>query len=177
MGLEKQGEGLIDCEVIGTVKFGGGNMMVWGCMTWDGVGYLSEVDGKMNAAQYVQILDESLLNTLEFYDLDVEDVIFQQDNDPKHTSKLAKQWLEKKGSETLKWPAQSPDLNPIEHLWSILKRNMYDYDTPAAGTHELWDRMIKAWRQIDKDQVRNLIRSMPSRIQAVLAAKGGNTKY
>ena len=46
MGLEKQGEGLIDCEVIGTVKFGGGNMMVWGCMTWDGVGYLSEVDGK-----------------------------------------------------------------------------------------------------------------------------------
>ena len=56
-GCEQMGEGLIEKEVQGTVKFGGGNIIVWGCMGWNVVGELAEVEGRMDADQYVDILD------------------------------------------------------------------------------------------------------------------------
>lgn len=174
---EKKGEGLISREIIGTKKFGGGNIMVWGCMTWEGVGLCVEVEGRMDAQQYVDILETGLHGTIEKYGMDVEDIIFQQDNDPKHTSNLAKEWFQNQGVHILEWPAQSPDLNPIEHLWFLLKRYIYDYPEPAKGVHDLWDRVVEAWSKITQDQVRDLIKSMPGRIEAVVKAKGGNTKY
>ena len=68
--------------------------MVWGCMGWNGVGKLVEIEGKMNAQQYVDILDDHLLSSMEESGISMEDLIFQQDNDPKHTSNLAKEWFE-----------------------------------------------------------------------------------
>jgi hypothetical protein len=85
------GQGL---KVQGTVKFGGGNIMVWGCMGWDEVGRLAEVEGKMDADQYVSILEDNLLPSLEELEFSAKDVIFQQDNDPKHISKKATKWFE-----------------------------------------------------------------------------------
>ena len=66
------------------------------------------------------------------------EVVFQQDMDPKHTAKLIKTWLENQNFSVLKWPAQSPDMNPIENLWSILKRKLAKYNNPPSGVHELW---------------------------------------
>jgi hypothetical protein len=87
------GEGLSDRLVEGTVKFGGGSLMLWGCMTWNGVGYATKIDGRMDGDLYLQILKDELQDSLEFYDLNPSDVIFQQDNDPKHTCKKVKEWL------------------------------------------------------------------------------------
>src|SRR5882757_4705294 len=86
---KKAGEPLGEREVKGILKFGGGNLMVWGCMGWNGVGILCEVEGRMNAEQYISILEECLLRSIHESGIDEEDIIFQQDNDPKHTSKLA----------------------------------------------------------------------------------------
>ena len=171
------GEGLSDRIVEGTVKFGGGNLMMWGCMGWDGVGYATKIDGRMDGDLYMAILEDELQQTLEFYDKSVDDIIFQQDNDPKHTSKKAQKWFQDHDFTVLKWPAQSPDLSPIEHLWHYLKRRLEEFEEPAGSVSELWDRVQKLWEEIPKEECQKLIESMPRRLAAVIRAKGGYTKY
>ncbi|KAJ3485389.1 hypothetical protein NLI96_g5008 [Meripilus lineatus] len=88
------GESLSDRLVEGTVKFGGGNLMLWGCMGWEGIGYACRIEGKMDGEFYELILGDELMDSLEYWDKDVGDIIFQQDNDPKHTCKRAKKWFQ-----------------------------------------------------------------------------------
>jgi hypothetical protein len=96
------GEGLSDRVVEGTVKFGGGNLMMWGCMGWDGVGYATKIDGRMDGDLYMAILEDELQQTLGYYDKSADDIIFQQDNDPKHTSKKAQNWFKDNGINVMK---------------------------------------------------------------------------
>lgn len=173
----KPGTALSGHDVKGTVKFGGGSLMMWGCMTAQGVGYACHIDGHMDADTYTHILNTELLQTVDYYGLDVDSFIFQQDNDPKHTSKQALNWLASKGIQLLEWLAQSPDLNPIEHLWAYLKRRLAEYDSEPKGILELLERVDTEWNKIPPHICRDLIRSMPERIQAVLKTKGGFTKY
>ena len=76
--------------------------MVWGCMGWNGVGSPVEVQGIMNAEQYFQILEHGVEESFENLENPEGDRIFQQDNNPKYTSKKADQWFEKNGVEVLK---------------------------------------------------------------------------
>jgi len=87
------GEEFLLRNVIQEVKHGGGSIMVWGCISWHGTGRLHHIDGRMNAKQYVEILSESFLGSLQNQNVRPRTTIFQQDNDPKHTSKLARQWF------------------------------------------------------------------------------------
>ena len=80
--------------------------MVWGCMTAYAVGYATRIDGGLDAPLYVKILDDELQQTIDYYQLDRQNIVFQHDNDPKHTSLLATQWLRDKAIEVLQWPAQ-----------------------------------------------------------------------
>lgn len=164
-----------------TVKGGGGSLMMWGCITYDGPGYACWIhDGTMKATDYVNILETTMMDSLKYYEYKPEDIYFQQDNDPKHTSKLAKQWFKDKGFDTehtYSWPAQSPDLNPIEHVWHHLKLKLSAYKDKPAGVHELWERVEKEWSTITRDDCRRYINSMPARCQAVIDAKGGHTRY
>ena len=174
---KQEGQGLIQREVQGTVKFGGGNIMVWGCMGWNGVGLLAEVEGRMDADQYVSILEDHMLSSLEESGISEEEVIFQQDNDFKHTSRKAQKWMEDHNITLLDWPAQSPDLSPIEHQWVHLKRELAKYPRAPSGVWELWERVAEVWKNIPPEVCQNLIESMPRRLEAVIKAKGGHTKY
>ena len=86
---KKMGEGLTDRLIERTVKFERGNLMLWDCIFSEGPGFATKIDGRMDAELYVSILDDELQASLEYYSKNVEDVVFQQDNDPKHKSKKA----------------------------------------------------------------------------------------
>lgn len=101
--------------------------------------------------------------------------IFQHDNDPKHTSKFVKEFITKKKIRVLDWPAQSPDLNPIEHLWDELGRRVQE--KKHSNKRELWESLQKEWTNITEDSINRLIESMPRRCAAVIASKGMATKY
>ena len=116
MGVENNGGAITEQQVEGTPKFGGGSLMIWGCLTAFGVGWMCRIDGRMDAALYTEILEDLFFETVEYYGMDRDGFIFQQDNDPKHTSKLARNWFDRNGVEVLDWLAQSTDLNPIENL-------------------------------------------------------------
>jgi len=74
---KKSGESLSERLVEGTLKYGGGSVMIWGCMTWEGVGYATKIDGRMDGDLYISILDDELQSTMEFYDVTADNIIFQ----------------------------------------------------------------------------------------------------
>ena len=89
----RKGERLTSREVQGIVMFGGGLLMVWGSIWWNGMGVLSEMDGRMDAEQYVAILEGELLQSMKGSGIPANEVIFQQDNDTNHTFRRAKIWF------------------------------------------------------------------------------------
>ncbi len=97
------------------------------------------------------------------------DFIFQQDLAPAHTAKGTKNWFNDHGVTVLDWPANSPDLNPIENLWGIVKRKMRD--TRPNNADELKATVKETWASIPPQQCHKLITSMPRRIEAVIKAK------
>lgn len=113
----KPGTGLEPKHLFKTRKFGGGSVMVWGCFGY--LGKLEFIESTMKAEDYVDILSRKPMTSAA--ELGLDKFIFVQDNDPKHTSKLTRNFLKAHEIETLDWPAQSPDCNPIENLWGLLR--------------------------------------------------------
>ena len=161
-----------------TVKHGGGNIKIWSCITYEGVGYIVWIKENLTQEIYKDILKDDFVKTIGEYDLDLEKIIFQQDNDPKHTARSVKEWLENQPFEAMEWPPQSPDLNPIENMWALLKKRLYrDYDRPPKGMHDLWDRIAETWYKITKEECQKFIDTMPERCRQVIKAKGHWTNY
>lgn len=160
-------------NLIPTVKHGGGSVMVWGCVSAAGVGKLVFIDGIMDKFAYCRILADNLRCSAEL--LGLEDFIFQQDNDPKHTSKLLKDFFTQNNINLLPWPAQSPDLNPIEHVWAHMKKEVAKYN--PKNKQELKERLQQVWDAIDPEFLQRLVSSMCNRTKAVIEAKGMHTRY
>ena len=151
--------------------------MIWDCMTFYGCGLLMQIDGKVNQTLYKEILEVGLSSTICFYDMDHRRVIFQQDNAPIHNVKSMKQWFKQQTFCLLQLSAQSPDLNPIEHMWALVKRRLNQYENAPSDLLELWDCIQEIWYAISAKDCRQLYDSMPKRIAVVLASKGRWTRY
>ena len=121
----------------------------------------------MRKEHYLTILQSNLSSVTNFIGYNEGEVVFQQDENPKHTVKIVKTWLENQNFSLMKWPAQSPDMNPIENFWSILKRRLAKYNNLPSGVHELWERTQQEWYNIEPQIIKNLIDSMPRRLKAL----------
>lgn len=156
--------------------------MILGCMSWLGAGEMSPVVGRMDSEQLNGILSTCLDPTVEevankLFSNDRNHILFQQDNNAKHTSRVKKNWLTSTGIKTMKWPSQSPDLNPVEHLWCLAKRRLGEYPEIPGSIHELMERVDEVWKNIPDNSCQSLTESMPSRVVAVIKARGGHTRY
>jgi hypothetical protein len=151
--------------------------MVWGCITTEGLGQISRIDGNMDAALYVEILKDEFLGTLSDLKIKKTDIYFQQDNDPKHTSKLAQEWFHKKKVDTLDWPPNSPDMSIIEHIWDYLDCRICTRKPLPWNCAELWEALVEEWGCIEEEYITKLYESMPEHVKTLLDAKGGYTKY
>ena len=124
----------------------------------------------MNSEVYKNILSANLQRNAS--KLIGRNFIMQQDNDPKHTANTTKDFIREKKWKVLDWPSQSPDLNPIEHAFHLLKRNIEGKTPP-----KLKEAAVKAWKSITKEECNSLVMSMGRRLDAVIASKGYATKY
>ncbi|GLB39423.1 putative DDE superfamily endonuclease [Lyophyllum shimeji] len=163
-----------------TVKHGGGSIMVWGCVTGEGMGRLHRIEGIMDGPGYVDILNKNLLGTIKDYKFKKTGkgkIIFQQDNDPKHTSRVAKDWFQKKKITVLPWAPSSPDMNIIEHVWDQIDRLIRARDPLPRNKDEMWAALQEEWYNFPKASLDKLYESMPRRVAALKAARGSHTKY
>lgn len=160
--------------------------MVWGCFSSIGSGPLVRIHGRMNADQYKQICIQHFIPHIRKLTSDYPDGCpwyLQQDNDPKHTAKKVRRYLESKANaedlpfEILDWPSQSPDLNPIENLWAAVKVELAKRRLSYSSEEAVFLEAQNIWANIGEVQLSYLIASMPSRIRMVIKNKGGSTSY
>ncbi len=143
-------------------------------MSSAGVGLLCFLKTNVTAPVYQYILEHFMLLSSDQHFED-SDFIFQQGLAPAHTAKSTKSWLNDHCVGVLDWLANSPDLNPINNLWSIVKRKMRNKKPKNAG--ELKATVKEVWASIPPQQCHKLITSMLHRLKAVIKAKGAPTKY
>lgn len=153
-----------------TVKYGGGSIMVWGAIKGDGSRILIKCPMPMNSVNYQRVLDQGLSNIYE------DGNIFMQDGAPCHTSKSTISYLDQKKICVLSdWPPQSPDINIIENMWSVLKEKVSR--TCPKSLEDLWIQIQKEWYDIDYYLVLKLYDSIPERLNVILKNKGLHNKY
>ena len=162
--------------MVPTVKSNTEGVIVWGCFVKNKLGPLIILEGRITGEVYQELLENHLMPFLD--DLgDDTTFVFQDDNAPVHRANSVLTWKEENLISSLSWPAQSPDLNPIEHLWDHLGRKVQKHKPQPKNRRELIAVLEEEWVKIEENVLEKLVNSMPKRVKDVISSKGYPTKY
>lgn len=169
----RAGERYADAAVIQRDRWGGPSVMVWAGVSAVHRTDLIPVAGNLTGVRYRdEILRPVVVPLIQRHGL-----TFQQDNARPHTARVCTDFLAQQNIDVLPWPAFSPDLSPIEHLWDNLDRRVRRRQPPPGTVQQLLQALQEEWAAIPQPQIRTLINSMRRRITAVLQTHGGHTRY
>ena len=113
-----------DRFIVPRLQGGGCLVGIWGFITNDGPCLRYLYYERMDHHRYIHTVENNLIPTRDLIFEDDSEWAFQQDNAPCHKAKTLTAWFEENNIRVLQWPARSPDLNPIENLWSVLDRKL-----------------------------------------------------
>ncbi|GBM10788.1 Transposable element Tcb1 transposase [Araneus ventricosus] len=143
-------------------------------MASSGVGNLDFIDGTMNKYVYLGILKRNLKQSASNLGISRHFKLYQ-DNEKKHIADICKLWGLYHCPGVIKTPAQSPDLNPIEHVWDYLQQKINEHN--ISNKQELRKHLIEESAKINGSFSAKLIKSMSNRLREVIKCKGGPTRY
>ncbi|GFW53396.1 transposable element Tcb1 transposase [Trichonephila clavipes] len=147
--------------------------MVWGAIAYHGRSQLLRIVGNLNSTRYInEVLQPQDIPFLQ----GLPGAVFQQDNARTHIAKTVKSYLDSQQVQLLPWPAYSPDISPIEHVWDIVGGRLARDLRPVVSIDEFWLRIQTIWNTLPQADIQNLFNSMPRRVAALIAARGGHTK-
>ena len=160
-----------------TFKSGYVTLSVWAAFSMFGRTTLVRINGSLNQWKYRDILEEHSLPFANKYHGGTDHFIFQHDNCGPHRAKSIKSYMSSKHISLLPWPAQSPDLNPIENLWAILKKKLRTQDRYPSNVDALYNQLSTIWDTLPEVYIKNLVVSMSRCADAVKRGRGSSTKY
>lgn len=167
------GERFQDNCVVERRPFGGGSVMVWGGITANARTPLVVIDGNLTGARYRdEILQAHVIPFVQQHH-----VTLQHDNARPHVARVVTDFLTQQNVDVLPWPAVSPDLSPIEHVWDEMQRRLRQLPNQPVTLAELSRALVRIWNGIPQAFFNNLVGSMRRRCNACITANGGHTRY
>ncbi len=172
----KEHESMDPSWLVSAVQAGGG-VMVWGIFSLHTLGPLVPIAYRLNSTAYLSIVADHVhpFMTTVFTSSDATSSRIMH----RHKAQIISDWFLEHDNEftLLKWPPQSPDLNPIEHLCDVVEREIHIMDVQMTNLQKLCDAITSIWTKISEECFQHLVESMPRRIKAVLKAKGSPARY
>ncbi|GLD67633.1 caspase-13-like protein [Lates japonicus] len=171
----KCGEDVESAMLIAALIVGGGSVMVWGGISHTGKTRLVIIGDSLNAERYRdEILQPVAIPYLHRLGTNP---ILQDDNAHPHGAGFIRDYLQNLGVERMEWPASSPDLNPIQHVWDQFGHAVCARVTNTTMLADLRQMLVEEWGAIPQQCVIRLVTSMRRRCQAVVAMYGSYTRY
>ncbi|GFU92723.1 transposable element Tc3 transposase [Trichonephila clavipes] len=163
-------------NTVGRHSYRGGGILVWAGISLGGHTDLHLFHG--GTVTDLKYRDEILDPYVRPYAAPIgNDFILMDDNARPHQARIVEEYLEDHGLERMEWPARSPDLNPIEHLWDYLGREFAALNPPPRSLHELKQGLLCVWSSLPIPVSDNLINSMGNRCRQCIQVRGGHIPY
>lgn len=157
------------------VPYEGGSVMFWGGIMYGRRTALVHVPVTMTGQIYIDLIVRPIVQPIR---AEIgPNFLFMDDNARPHRTRAVQEVLREGEIERMEWPALSPDMNPIEHVWDYLSRSIRRRLNPPMNAQELIQAAVEEWNNIPQEFINNLIRGMYRRVHALLQSRGGNTRY
>ena len=154
--------------------FGGGGVTVWGCFSFD-CEYV--LDGNLTGQKYRDnVLAPCVVPLFDNIAL-ADRPMFMDDNARPHRARIAQHFLQQEAVQTIPWPAMSPEMKPIEHVWDFIGRKINQRIPKCQNIDELRTAILQEWQQFPQERLRRLVRSMTRCVTGLHNKRGGYTRY